>query len=77
MKLKVELQAYLQQYSPNDQSVFDLEMPDGATVGDVVAKLGVPPDHASIIIVSEALADASTPLKDGDHVTVVPPLAGG
>lgn len=77
MKLTIELQAYLMQYSPSGKGVFEYEMPDGAKVWDVVQKLGVPDELASIIIVSSASVDYQYPLKDGDHVTMIPPLSGG
>jgi molybdopterin converting factor small subunit len=77
MKLRVELQAYLQQYSPNDTDLFDYEMPDGSTSGDLIRKLGVPEELASVIIVGDANASSAHVLSDGDNVTIVPPLAGG
>jgi molybdopterin converting factor small subunit len=77
MKLRVELQAYLQQYSPNGSDVFDYEMPEGSNVTDLICKLNVPGDLASVIIVGNTNAGASHPLSEGDMVTVVPPLAGG
>ncbi len=77
MKVKVELQAYLEQYSPNGEDVFEYEVPAGSTVQTLVTRLGVPDELASVIIVSNTNADYSTQLKDGDHVTLIPPLAGG
>jgi len=77
MKLRVELQAYLEQYSPNGQDTFDYEVPDGARVQDLVVKLGMPAELASIIIVGNTNADPSHPLKEGDRVILIPPLAGG
>ena len=77
MKVKVELQAYLEQYSPNGQDLFDYEVPDGARVQDLVVKLGMPAELASVIIVGNTNADPSYALKEGDRVTVIPPLAGG
>jgi molybdopterin converting factor small subunit len=77
MKVKVELQAYLEQYSPNGNDLFDYEVPDGSRVTDLVAKLGIPTDLASMIIVGDHNADPSYALKDGDRVTLVPPIAGG
>ena len=77
MKLTIELQAYLMQYSPDGKGTFDYEMPDGAMVWDVIKKLDVPDELASIIIVSNASVDYQHPLKDGDHVTMIPPLSGG
>ena len=77
MKVRVELQAYLEQYSPNGQDLFDYELPDGARVQDLVVKLGMPAELASVIIVGNTNATPSHPLKEGDRVTLIPPLAGG
>ena len=77
MKVKVELQAYLEQYSPNGNDLFDYEVPDGARVSDLVSKLGIPTDLASVIIVSDQNADPSHALKEGDRIILIPPLAGG
>lgn len=77
MKVRVELQAYLEQYSPNSQDTFDYEVADGSRVRDLVVKLGMPADLASVIIVSDANADPSHMLKEGDRVILIPPLAGG
>ena len=77
MKVKVELQAYLEQYFPNGNDIFDYEVPDGARVLDLVTKLGIPGDLASVIIVSDQNTDPSYALKDGDRVILIPPLAGG
>jgi molybdopterin converting factor small subunit len=77
MKVKVELQAYLEDYSPNGKGVFEYEVPDGARVADVVRKLGLPAELATIIIVSNRPADIQEALAEDDHVIVIPPLAGG
>ena len=77
MKVKVELQAYLEQYSPNGNDLFEYEVPDGARVLDLVTKLGIPGDLASVIIVSDQNTDPSYALKEGDRVILIPPLAGG
>jgi molybdopterin converting factor small subunit len=77
MNVRVELQAYLEQYSPNGNDAFDQEMPEGATVDDLVRKLMIPDDLASIIIVSDMNTDRTHALKEGDRVIIIPPLAGG
>ena len=77
MKLKIELQAYLMQYSPNGAATFEIEMPEGSKVWDLVKKLAVPEELASIVIVGGANAAYDHPLHDGDHVTLIPPLSGG
>jgi molybdopterin converting factor small subunit len=77
MKLTIELQAYLLQYSPNGAARFDLDMPEGSKVWDLVRNLAVPEELASIVIVGGANAANDHPLHDGDHVTLIPPLSGG
>ena len=77
MKLTIELQAYLRQYSPNGSETFDYELPEGAKVWDLVQKLAVPEELASIIVVGGANAAYDHPLHNGDHVTLIPPLSGG
>lgn len=77
MQVKVELQAYLEQYSPSGESVFDYTLPDGATVQTLVSQLNVPEEMASVIVLNDRSADFGDPLQDGDRVTLIPPLAGG
>lgn len=77
MKLTIELQAYLDQYAPGVDPVFDYEVADGATVRDMVEKLGIPAELAGVIVVSDAATSPDHVLRDGDRVTLLPPLAGG
>ena len=77
MKLTIELQAYLMQYSPNGAASFQLELPEGSKVWDLVKKLAVPEELASIVIVGGSNAAHDDALHDGDHVTLIPPLSGG
>ena len=44
---------------------------------DVVVKLGMPEELASVIIVGNTNADPSHALNEGDRVILIPPLAGG
>ncbi len=77
MQVTVELQAYLEQYSPNGRSVFEYTLPEGATVQTLLRQLNVPEEMASVIVVNERSADFDDPLHEGDRVTLIPPLAGG
>ena len=77
MKLNVELQVYLQEYSPSGAAKFEYELADGATVMTLVDALGVPDELANIVIVSGENTDPKHVLKDGDEVILIPPLAGG
>lgn len=78
MKVKVQLQAHLaQKYSPNGDGVFDFEVPDDATVTTLIDGLRIPDEDANVVIVQDQTVGASYKLSDGDHVTIIPPLAGG
>ena len=77
MQIKVELQAYLSQYSPNGAELFDLEVPQGATVDIVIRRLGIPEEMTSVIVVNQENGEPETILKEGDKLTLIPPLAGG
>ena len=77
MRIKVELQAYLEQYSPHGEPVFEHELPEGASVGHLIRSLGIPEELASVIIVNDRDVGPEHRLHEGDRVTMIPPLAGG
>ena len=60
----------------------DLELPEGATAGDLVHRLRsregldrIPAEPA--LAVNQVYAPLSTDLSDGDEVALLPPVAGG
>ena len=56
----------------------ELELPQGATAGDVFAALEIgaePPGLA--YAVNQEYAERSAALKDGDEVALIPPVSGG
>ncbi len=59
---------------PGEPTTVELE--DGATVGAVLAHLGLPA-AISVCTVNGAVASRTQRLRDGDRVEVHPPLAGG
>ena len=77
MKVRVQLESYLDQYAPGDDPRFSLDVPDGATVGDVLRKLGVPTEQAAVLTLGDEAVDIAQQLQEGDRVTVIPPVAGG
>jgi molybdopterin converting factor small subunit len=77
MKVRVELQAYLEKFSPNGAPRFELELPDGATVDRLLRELAIPDDETQVIIVNNESVDFERRLQDGDEVILIPPLAGG
>ena len=55
------------------------ELPDGATVRDLMAALGIEPggDPPLTIAVNGQLGKVESPLRDGDTVMLVTPMEGG
>lgn len=79
MKIEVALFATLSKYLPpgaqNRRAV--IEVQDGATVREVLNQLGIPPDLPNILLVNGRQSPENTILRDGETLSVFPPLAGG
>lgn len=79
MRVTVRLYASLAKYEPrgNRGAPIPVDLPDGATVADLLAHLGIPREHARMIVSDdEQIADTAV-LRDGQHVALYPPIAGG
>jgi MoaE-MoaD fusion protein len=56
----------------------ELELPDGATAGDVFAALAIGAEPAGLsYAVNREYAERSQPLHDGDEVALITPVSGG
>jgi sulfur carrier protein ThiS len=83
MKVTVKLYALLGQYLPPGSQGNEtlLEVPDGATVAGVVARLNLPPQHCHLVLVNGAYVEPgardTATLADGDALAIWPPIAGG
>lgn len=79
MKIEVALYATLSKYLPpgaqNRRAI--IQVAEGATVRQVMSHLGIPPDLPNILLVNGRQAPDGTVLKDGETLSVFPPLAGG
>lgn len=49
----------------------------GSTVGDVVAALGFDVDRSVRFAVNTDYAESSAPVREGDVVSLIPPVGGG
>jgi molybdopterin converting factor subunit 1 len=63
-------------------SVIELELPAGATVRDVVAELRRLPGAerlapSPVVAVNLEYAKPDRPVRGGDEVAIIPPVAGG
>ena len=79
MRVGVQLFATLARYLPagatGDGLATDVE--PGATVGDVIRSLGIPPEFELVSVVNGHDAPPEHILAEGDVVSLFPPLAGG
>jgi molybdopterin converting factor small subunit len=79
MKIEVALYATLSKYLPpgaqSRKAV--IEVRDGSTIRDVLSHLGIPQDLPNILLANGRQALEESVLRDGDTLSVFPPLAGG
>lgn len=80
MNIEVRLFAQLRKYLPrgSSQGSARIDMPDGATIADALAELGIPASAANMTLVDGSHeANVRQRLKDGCTLSVFPPMAGG
>lgn len=79
MKVEVRLFATLTLFLPADgrRGVATLDVPEHATVRDLVQRLGIPADLERVTLVNGGNATPEHTLHPGDVVTLFPPLSGG
>ena len=57
-----------------------VEVPDGLDAFGLIDYLGIPfeaDEGVLVVSVNDAVIDLHAPIRDGDRVTIFPPLAGG
>ncbi len=75
----VKLFATLRTYRPGlgIGEAFPVQVPEGATVRDLVALLELPEDEVKIIFVNALNREPGHVLADGDELGLFPPIGGG
>jgi molybdopterin converting factor small subunit len=77
-RVNVRLFASLRKYIPAGASEpLTVELGDGATVGDVLSSLGIPPQRAHMIVAADGQIERTAAVHDGQELSIYPPLAGG
>jgi molybdopterin converting factor small subunit len=54
-----------------------VELPEAATVGQLLEQLDIPADQAKLVFVNALARDEGHELADGDEVGIFPPVGGG
>lgn len=57
-----------------------VEVPDGLDAFGLIEHLGIPfeaDEGAIVVALNDEVVDLRAPIRDGDKVTIFPPLAGG
>ena len=76
MRVVVKLFAGLRELAGTGQR--DLELPEGASVGDVWPALGLGTEPSGLLYaVNKEYAERSQALTEGDEVALIPPVSGG
>ncbi|MDR7867037.1 MAG: MoaD/ThiS family protein [Sporomusaceae bacterium] len=78
MRLEIRLYATLRQAVPaSPDGVVPLDIPDGATVAQVLGLIKIDPADVRMIMVNGVAAELGQTLRDGDRLGLFPPLGGG
>jgi molybdopterin converting factor small subunit len=78
VRVEVRLFATLTVYLPAlEGGSATLDLPEETTVGQAIRSLGIPDATPRIAVINGLDAGPEQPLRDGDTLSVFPPLAGG
>lgn len=79
MALQIFLNATLRQYVPgyNPHQGMIMEVAPGATVAQVVARLGLPVQEVTLIMVDGRRQEADFSLQGSERLGLFPPIGGG
>jgi len=79
MRIHVKLFATLVRYRSEGQAgaPFEVELPEGAALQDLITCLKIPPEETHITFVNGIVQSPDRILKHGDEVGIFPPIGGG
>jgi molybdopterin synthase sulfur carrier subunit len=79
MRVRVKLYASLSRYYGNAAAgaPFEIEVPEGATMVDLVNRLKLPREEVKLFFVKGRARPIDWPLEPGDEVAIFPLIGGG
>ncbi|MBC7225334.1 MAG: MoaD/ThiS family protein [Anaerolineae bacterium] len=79
MHVRVRVFATLSRYVPDLRpgTFLDLELPEGATILDLIQRLRLPVEEVKVAFVNGRSRPFDWPLQEGDEVGLFPAIAGG
>jgi molybdopterin converting factor small subunit len=79
MKIEVKLFAHFRDFLPKGSDRFSctMNLDSSKRVGDIIQRLKLPKNSSKIILLNGRHTKESDPIKDGDVLSVFPPVAGG
>jgi sulfur carrier protein ThiS len=77
MRVRVLFFGEMRRLLPPGREAVELELPEGACVADALARVGVRPEEERIVGLNGVLAQDTTPLHDGDELSLYHPMGGG
>ncbi len=78
VSVTVKLFSNLRRFVPmGHDGRLSFSLPPGATIADIQADIGIPPEEEITIAIGDDLVGRDTVLEDGDQVTLIAPMEGG
>jgi molybdopterin converting factor small subunit len=79
MRVRVKLFATLSRFSAGGLpgTPFEIELPQGACLQDLVNQLKIPPEETHIVFVNGIIQPMEWVLAPGDEIGIFPPIGGG
>jgi len=77
--VQVKLFATLRRHFPElgIGEAISVELPDDATVGELVEELDLPDEQVKVVFVNGIVRKEGCLLSDGDEIGIFPPVGGG
>lgn len=77
MEVHVKLFNQLRGYAPSSQTAFSIQLPNDASVGELLEQLKIPAIVQRTILVNGRRVDDKALFSHGDEVVLMSPIEGG